>query len=821
MTISYNWLCQYIDTDISFDACCELLTDIGLEVEGTSSYQSVAGGLEGLVIGHVLSCEQHPDADRLSLTQVDIGGDAPLSIVCGAPNVAAGQKVVVAPVGATLYPKDADKPLKIKKGKIRGQVSEGMICAEDEIGLGASHAGILVLPEDLQTGMPAAEYFQVENDRLIEIGLTPNRADAMSHWGVALDLAAALEARGQRVALKVPESSACPTTLDSQARLPIKLEVLDSEKCPRYLGICLDGILVQESPQWLQHRLKAIGLEPINALVDISNYVQQELGQPLHCFDYDKIAGQTIRVRSLEEGTKFLALDEKEYSLSSEDLMICDAEDKPLCMAGVFGGLESGVQDTTKAIFLELAFFAPTTVRRSSMRHNLRTDAASRFEKGVDISAAEAVLRRALHLYIELTGAKIASPVYEFYPVEQQAAQVQLRRQRIPALLGINPSEEELQAILKALQFEILSDDGQSLLLRIPMRKPDVLREADVLEEILRIYGYNRIEMSDTLKSSLSFRPKPDMNAWKNRLADSLSAQGFFEIQCLSLSRSQYFKNSSYWPFTEEELVYVNNSSNVHLDLLRPSLVMGGLEVIAHNINRQQESMRLYEFGRSYHKNTEGEYSEPESLALWLTGKQHREHWLNSKPVALDFYSLKAYCQGLLERMGYDINSLRVESQEGQDFWAYSLDWKQGKQSLLRLGRINGLLLRELGIGQEVYYAEMPLEPHRRQLSKSRVKYKALPKHPLVERDMALLLDKDFPFDKLRLLVQKQFKGLLKNLELFDVYSNAEQLGEDKKSYALRLSLQHDERTLGEGEVDKQMEKLREACVQQLGAVLR
>ena len=828
MKISLNWLKSYVQTDLPVETIAEILTNIGLEVEGQETIQSIKGGLDGLVVGEVLSCVKHPNADSLSLTTVNIGDETPLQIVCGAPNVAAGQKVIVATVGAMLYPADGE-PFKIKKGKIRGETSEGMICAEDEIGLGNSHSGIMVLDTNATAGMPARDYInsiggykgkKVEVDTIIEIGLTPNRSDATGHLGVAFDLAAAMQINypGEGTFQK-PDI----TRFSLQStELPIEVVVEDEARCPRYSGLCIKGVKVAESPQWLKTRLEAIGLSPINNIVDITNFVLHELGQPLHAFDYDKIEGHQVRVKTLAEGTKFLCLDEVERELHEEDLMICNANSKGMCIAGVFGGLHSGVANETVNIFLESAHFHPKSTRRTSMRHLLRTDAASCFEKGTDPNITIFALKRAALLIQEIAGGTIASDIIDIYPNPVARPQVVLKYKNITRLIGKELSKEEIHKILWVLDMPISDETEIGCTVAVPTNKSDVLREVDVIEEILRIYGYNLVEAPETLHSVLSFQPKPDPMKLRGRVSEWLAALGFNEMMALSLTKSSYYQDL--YPIAKEELVFVNNTSNQQLDLMRPTMLLGGLEAVLHNQNRQTSDLFLYEFGKTYRSKGE-KYIENQFLSLIVSGQRLPESWLNPTKAKAGFYTLKAYVETVFAKLGIDLQNPRIQSTviEGEKPWAYAISLydKSINKELLTMGRVHPELTYELDIKNSVFYAEINWDAVLMLMGRQKIQYQPLPKFPTMRRDLALVVDKTVSFEQILNIARRQGKKLLKDTNLFDVYENEEHLGEGKKSYAVSFLFLDENKTLKDSDVDSVMDKLMQNYEKELNALIR
>ncbi|MBV6652432.1 MAG: phenylalanine--tRNA ligase subunit beta, partial [Mameliella sp.] len=739
MKVSLNWLKEYIDIDHSPEEVSAMLTGIGLEEEGMERVESIRGGLEGVVVGHVIECGQHPDADRLSLTKVDIGGEAPLQIVCGAPNVAQGQKVMVATVGTTLYPTGSEEPLKLKKGKIRGQVSEGMICAEDELGTGTSHDGILVLPEATPVGTPARTYFNIEIDHVYEIGLTPNRSDATNHLGVAKDLAAYLKVNHSH-----NEGVHLPSVDDFNAddhSLVVDIEVEDAHACPRYAGLTIKGITVAESPNWLKNRLLSIGLRPINNVVDVTNFILHELGQPLHAFDMAKVKGQKVIVKTLPKDSKFTTLDEVERVLTGEDLMICNGEGEGMCIAGVFGGIGSGVTESTTEVFLESAHFNAKTIRRTSMGHNLRTDAAKVFEKGSDPNIVVYALKRAAMLIKELAGGTISSEITDLYPNPVKPVEVQVSYAHTNRLIGIDIPKEQMHSILKALEMEILSDDGATFTVAVPTNKSDVTREADVIEEILRIYGYNEVPIPTQVKTGINIAPQPDPTLLQDKIGDFLAANGFNEMMALSLSRSQYYKEI-FQALEDSKLVYINNTSGAQLDIMRPDMLFSGLEAILHNQNRQQSRLKLFEFGRTY-QHGDGKIDEQKHLSLFLVGERHAETWLDVRKGNTDYYALKASVENILARLGmqgYQATALR------DDTFAFGMEFHRGPQTLVRFGKANPKLVKAMGIRGEVYYADFNWDNLVKARRKYKLSYEELNKFPSSRRDLALVIDNSVKF---------------------------------------------------------------------------
>lgn len=802
MKISLNWLKEYLKIDLDVEEICQILTSIGLEVAGYEQIESIKGGLKGLVIGEVKTCEAHPDSDHLHITTVDLGDGRLTPIVCGAPNVAAGQKVVVATIGTVLY--DGDKEFVIKKSKIRGQESEGMICAEDEIGIGHDHKGIIVLPQSAETGMPAAEYYGITSDYAIEIDITPNRVDGASHLGVARDLAAYLK-QSRDIDYSLPSVEAFAPDSNTAG---LTIEVLRPEACPRYAGVCIEGVEVKESPEWLRTRLKAIGLNPINNIVDITNFILFELGQPLHSFDKDKVKGNKVVIRSFPTGTPFVTLDGIERKLDENDLMVCNAEE-PMCIAGVFGGLESGITEQTTNVFLESACFDPVFVRKTARRHGINTDASFRFERGTDPNLVIYALKRAALLIKELAGGKITSDIIDIYPNPVQDFEVEVKYAHIDRLIGKQIGKENIKKILKSLEIKIVREDDEKLMLLIPPYRVDVRREADVIEDILRIYGFNNIEVPAKVNSTMSYSEKPDDYRLKNVIGDLLAANGFNEIMNNSLTKAAYFEGlETYKP---ENTVMLFNPLSSDLNAMRQSLLFGGLETIAYNINRKSHNLRLFEFGKVYtfHKkegdNHLKQYQEENRLALFISGHKNTASW-NSREVSSDFFTLKAYGEMVLSRLGLQSDYLTTE-ENNQDIFREGLDYSQNGKHLLSIGVVSSKLLKAFDIGQDVYYADFSWENILKTLKNHTITFRPLPKFPAVKRDLALLLDKKISFKEVKEIALRTEKHLLKNVSLFDVYEG-EKLGADKKSYAVSFTLQDDEKTLTDKQIDKIMNKL-------------
>ena len=808
MKISYNWLKQFLQTDWEVNKTSELLTDLGLEVEGVETIESIKGSLEGVVVGEVLTCIQHPNADRLKLTTVDLGSGDPVQIVCGAPNVAVGQKVPVATIGTMLYD-DLGVGFKIKKGKIRGEESHGMICAEDELGLGASHDGILILDDKLKSGTKAADVFNIEVDKVFEIGLTPNRADAMSHYGVARDFRAGLIQHGINLELITPSVSDFQV---DERRLRIDVEVSKKELAPRYCGISIVDVEVKDSPEWIQNRLKSIGITPKNNIVDITNYVLHELGQPLHAFDAEKIEGNKVLVKTLESGTKFTSLDGVERELHSEDIMICDAASNPLCIAGVFGGINSGVTEKTTSIFLESAYFDPVFIRKTAKRHALNTDASFRFERGIDINFTKYALKRAAILIKEYSNGKIASDVMDFYPEKMEDFQVFLSYENAFRLIGQEIDKETINNILASLEIKISSETEGGLGLTIPSYRVDVQREADIIEEILRVYGYNNIKFSHKLNSSISFNNNKDIYL-ENIIANQLTSLGFNETMANSLTKEDYISLSKNLK-TEFNVSMLNPLSN-DLKVLRQSLLFSGLESISYNINRKNNSLKLYEFGKTYHKYDHG-YQEDKHLTLFISGTRTKDTWTNSSQNS-DFFYLKGIITSILERLG--ISNVKTGPTKS-DIFSEGLVFSLGKKKLLEFGVVNRQILKEFGIKQEVLFADFDWSSMLSISGKKTMKVSNLTKFPLVKRDLALLLDEKVTFKEIYDLAFQSERNLLKDVDLFDVYQG-EKLPEGKKSYAVSFVLQDKNKTLEDRQIDKIMQKLQQSFEKNLQAVLR
>ncbi|MGI9552508.1 MAG: phenylalanine--tRNA ligase subunit beta [Aurantibacter sp.] len=808
MKISYNWLKQFIPIDFEADKTGEMLTNLGLEVGGIETYESVKGGLQGVVVGHVLSCGKHPNADRLKLTTVDVGLKKSLQIVCGAPNVAKGMKVAVATIGTTLYDEKGE-PWKIKKGKIRGESSEGMICAEDELGLGTDHDGIIELDPALKPGTPCSEVFELENDQVFEIDLTPNRADAMSHLGVARDLKAGLEQLKINKKLMTPSVGKFHVDIRSR-KLQVKVE--NNKLAPRYCGITLDNLTVQPSPDWLKNRLNAIGVGTKNNVVDITNYVLHELGQPLHAFDADRIYDKNIIVKTVEKGTKFMTLDGEEHILHEDDLMICDAE-KPMCIAGVFGGINTGVTDKTKSIFLESAYFDPVTIRKTAKRHGLNTDASFRFERGIDIENVEYALKRAALLIREIAGGDITSDIVDFYPKQFEDHQVFLSFDKIDKLVGAEIPRDTIKSILASLQIKVKSVTESGLGLAIPSFRVDVRREVDVIEEILRVYGYNNVESRQKLNASIAATSKFEDHKLEQKIGDQLASQGFFEIMTNSLTSPEYVGLSN--NLEDKASVTMLNPLSGDLSAMRQSMLFTGLEAISHNINRKKQNLKFFEFGKTYSNEKNGQ-NELRHLSLYLTGNQREDSWISATKTN-DFFFLKTVVENVLVRLG--VTSTDSEPTEN-DMVSEGLSLKWKKKQLVSFGLVNKFVLKKFDIKQEVLFADFNWDNVSALAAKNEIAFSAIPKYPEVKRDFALLLDDDVPFKKIYDLGFHTEKKLIKNINLFDVYKGSK-LPKGKKSYAVSFTLQNEKSTLTDKQIDKIMDKLRARYEKELGAELR
>lgn len=807
MTISYKWLSDYLPVIVDPERLSRILTSIGLEVESMQSYEEVKGGLKGLVIGEVLQTEKHPNADKLTLTQVNTGGPEPLQIVCGAPNVAAGQKVVVAPAGTTIYPVTGD-PLTMKVAKIRGVESHGMICAEDEIGLGDSHAGILVLAPDAPVGTPAADYFNPYTDIIYEIGLTPNRMDAMSHWGVARDVCAYLSHHDKKeLRPRLPvQNGFKPDNLS----LPVTVSIENEAACPRYSGVSITNVQIGPSPAWLQQKLKAIGLRPINNIVDITNYIQHETGQPLHAFDADQITGHKVIVKNLPAATPFVTLDEKERTLNGEELMICD-EKGGMCIAGVFGGLHSGVTDNTRHIFLESAFFEGIGIRKTSFRHLLRTDAASRFEKGTDISATVLVLKRAAALIREICGGEIASDIVDVYPKKKEKAEVVVKWHYIKKLSGKNYHPDSVKDILSSLGFEIIKEGIDELRVSVPYHKPDISLPADIVEEIVRIDGLDNI----TIPEAITITPAVEENyageILREKTANYLAGLGFSEMMTNSITNAAYFSDAE-----KETMVTMKNSLSAELNILRSSLFETALEVVAHNLNYKNNTLRLFEFGKAYSTSGAGKYTETEQLCMLLSGPDHADHW-KKKGQPADFYTLKGALDAVLKLLGVQPdNAANMPVPKMDNHFAYM----HNKEILAGAGQVSKPWLDRFGIKQPVYYAGLNWALLTRLAAAKSPKIKELPRFPAVERDLALVVNKQLNWEAVEQAVQKIRLPKLRETKLFDIFES-EKLGKDKKSLAVNFTFLDEEKTLTDKEIDGWMNQIMQTLEKEVQAEIR
>ena len=808
MKISYNWLKQFIKLDWDAEKTGNLLTDLGLEIEGIEDFISIKGGLKGVVVGHVIECEQHPNADRLKVTKVDIGAHGIVQIVCGAPNITINQKVPVATIGTTLYDENGS-PWKIKKGKIRGEESHGMICAEDELGLGNNHEGIMVLNNDLIPGTLCSTIFNIENDQIFEIGLTPNRADAMSHWGVARDLKAGLLRNNVSLELITPSNSSFRVENRTHK---IDVQVDKNHLAPRYCGITISGIKVTESPQWLQSRLKAISLTPINNIVDITNYVLHELGQPLHAFDSSKISGDKVVVKTVKKGTKFTTLDGLERELHEDDLMICDIE-KPMCIAGVFGGIDSGVTDVTESIFLESAYFNPVSIRKTAKRHGLNTDASFRFERGIDPNITEYALMRASLLITEIAGGEITSDVVDIYPKKIKDHQVILNFQNTTNLIGEEIPRETIKEILTSLEIKINNITEAGLGITIPAYRNDVTREADVIEEILRVYGYNKIQFTEKLKASISSNQIVEDYQIQNKISNQLTALGFHEMMGNSLTSPKYIELSDNLS-SNHNIEMLNPLSN-DLSIMRQSMLFNALEALIYNVNRKNSNVKLFEFGKTYHNFKEGR-QEPKHLSIIVSGLKNNENWTQNSQKS-NFFYFKGIVTVLLERLGIIYFS---EIETKNPIFSEGLAHQIGDKCLVDYGIITKKIASNFDIDSEVFYADFKWDNILEQIVTENFKLKTIPKFPKVKRDLALLLDKDISFDSIRESAIKSGRNLLKNINLFDVYMG-DKLPENKKSYAISFTLQDEKKTLTDKQIDKIMKKLQQNFEKDFGATLR
>jgi phenylalanyl-tRNA synthetase beta chain len=805
MTISYKWLSEYLPVSIEPERLSKILTSIGLEVEKMENFEEVKGGLKGLVIGEVLQAEQHPNADKLKLTKVNVGNGEPLQIVCGAPNVAAGQKVIVATVGTTIYPTSGD-PLTMKVAKIRGVESYGMICAEDEIGLGNSHAGIMVLPSDVRVGQRADEYFNPYSDVIYEIGLTPNRMDAMSHWGVARDVCAYLTHHDKKELRPALPQTAFKV---DKATLPISVSIENKQACKRYSGVCIAGVKVQESPKWLQERLKSIGLRPINNIVDITNFIQHETGQPLHAFDYDQIKDHTVVVKTLAEGSPFVTLDEKERKLNSEDLMICDSKE-PMCIAGVFGGLHSGVTEGTTNIFLESAYFDPVFIRKTSFRHGLRTDAATRFEKGIDISNTVNVAKRAAMLIKEISGGTIASDIVDIYPDPEPKKEVSLKYHYLKKLSGKNYHPDTVKKILEALGFTVARESVDAITLEVPYHKPDISLPADIVEEILRIDGLDSIDIPTTISISPSIEENYKTEMLKEKTSNILAGLGFTEILTNSITNSAYFSDEE----LKTTVRLLNNLSN-ELNIMRPSMLHTALEVVSFNMNRKNNNLKFFEFGKTYSTTGVGQYNEANHLCLYLAGEVNENHW-KGKARASDIYYLKGVAEALLANLGVSYDGFEtINTNELQSGLSITVNGEK----ILELGKVNTRLASKFDIKQPVFFADFYWDVILKHAGKQ-VQLNEIPKYPSVERDLAMVVPKSMKYKEISERIDKLKLTKLRDVKLFDVFES-EKLGKDKKSMAVNFTFLDEEKTLTDKEIDSWMSRIMTTLEKELNAEIR
>ena len=820
MNISYKWLKEYVDFNLSPQEVCDALTSTGLEVDALEEVQSIKGGLKGLYVGKVLTCDVHPNSDHLHVTTVDLGHENPSQIVCGAPNVAAGQKVIVADLGCVLY--DGDKEFVIKKSKLRGVESCGMICAEDEIGVGTSHDGIIVLPDDAQVGMPAAEYYNLESDWLIEVDITANRSDALSHWGVARDLYAWLKSNGYETTLHRPDCSEFAVECND---LPIEVEIQNTDACKRYACVSIKDCEVKESPEWLQNKLRVIGLRPINNIVDITNYIMMAYGQPMHCFDADMVTGKKIVVRTQPEGTKFVTLDGVEHTLGEHDLSICNAEE-PMCIAGICGGKGSGTYDTTRDVVLESAYFHPTWIRKSARRHGLSTDSSFRFERGVDPNATNYALKQAAILCKQLAGGKVAMEICDVYPNPIEDAKVRLDYDYVHTLVGKTIEPETIKSICESLEMKITAEDDKGINIDVPAYRVDVTRPCDVVEDILRIYGYNNVEIPTQLKSCLVIKGEEDKkHKMTNIVSEQLVGSGFNEILNNSLTRGAYYDNHNAWP--ADNSVKIMNPLSSDLSVMRQTLLFGGLESIEHNAKRKNGNLRFFEFGNVYHflperqndENPMDAYLEQNHLALWLTGKRVEGSWAHADEDS-SFYELMAYVENILSRIGLN-PAATVRMKSDNDVFAAGLTIEnRGGKKLIEMGILSKKVLKAADIDRPVYYAELNWTLLMKAVRKNEVLYSEISKYPAVSRDLALLVDEKVEFADIEQIARQTEKKLLKSVELFDVYEG-KNLPEGKKSYAVNFILQDETKTLNDKQIEAIMSKLTTNLKNKLGAELR
>lgn len=822
MKISYKWLKDLLTFDLSAEETSVYLTNCGLEVEGLDTFETVKGGLKGLVIGEVLTCEAHPNSDHLHVTTVNVGQEEPLHIVCGAPNVAAGQKVVVATIGTTLY--DGDESFTIKKSKLRGEPSEGMICAEDEIGLGSNHDGIMVLDPSAVPGTPAAQYFQVESDTVFEIGLTPNRCDAISHVGVARDLYAALMQNGVECSpLILPNVSELKPAANAQFRVNVTVE--NTKACPRYTGLLLDNVNVSDSPEWLQTKLKSVGIRPINNVVDVTQFIMLELGQPMHAFDADMITGNQVVVKNLPEGTPFVTLDGNEVKLSADDLMICNAEEG-MCIAGVYGGLKSGVTANTTRLFLESAYFNPVSIRKTAKRHGLKTDASFRYERGCDPDITVYAIKRAAELIIELTGASVISDIMDNYPVKIEPAQITLDYDLVNKVAGKEIDRQTVSKILLMLGMEVQTTGDDQLLVTVPLNKCDVTRPIDLIEEILRIYGYNNIEIPDVLTYKLDKHENVDV-AYQMQMTISnyLADNGFFEVMNNSLTKFDYAQKFDF--INENEAVKLLNPLSNELNVMRQSLLFSGMENVERNVNNKNANLRLFEFGKTYHLNTDStretdvvnRYQERQEFVMFVTGKEGEDSW-NHRAADLDLFYLKNMVENVLVKVNFPMQKLVLTTDGQMRMFSDQVIYKCGDETVVTVGLLNQVVLKQFGMKKPVYYAEFNMETLVKMISGQSVKYQQISTCPAVKRDLALVVDKNVLYDTLEKIGYKYGSKLVKNISLFDVYEG-DKIQEGKKSYALNFVLQNPDKTLTDEEINKVMNKLIAAYEREVGASLR
>lgn len=820
MNISYKWLKEYVDFDLTAQQVADALTSTGLEVDALEEVQSIKGGLKGLYVGKVLTCEAHPNSDHLHVTTVDLGKGEPSQIVCGAPNVAAGQKVIVADLGCVLY--DGDKEFVIKKSKLRGVESNGMICAEDEIGVGTSHDGIIVLPEDAVVGTPAAEYYNLESDWLIEVDITANRADGLSHWGVARDLYAWLKSNGYETKMHRPDCS--KFTVDNHD-LPIEVKIENTEACKRYACVSVSDCEVKESPDWLKNKLNTIGLRPINNIVDITNYVMMAYGQPLHTFDADMVKGRQIVVKTMPEGTPFQTLDGEEHKLSDRDLAICNAEE-PMCIAGVFGGKGSGTYETTKNVVLESAYFHPTWIRKSARRHGLSTDASFRFERGVDPNGTIYALQQAAILCKELAGGKVSMEIVDVYPEKMENAVVDLTYKYVQGLVGKEIPTDKIKAICESLEMKVLEETAEGLKLEIPAYRVDVTRPCDVVEDILRIYGYNNVEIPTQLKGSLVIKGDEDQkHKLANVVSEQLVGEGFNEILNNSLTKGAYYEGHN--AYAAENCVKIMNPLSTDLNVMRQTLLFGGLESVQHNVNRKRSNLRFFEFGNVYTFDPEKKndddpmqaYKEQYHAALWLTGKRVEGSWIHANEES-SFYELSAYVENILRRIGVKPGMIVRKKSENDIFSAGVTIENRGGKKLIEMGIITKKLLKQFGLDAPVFYAELNWTALMKVIKKNEVLYTEVPKFPAVSRDLALLVDNSVEFAQIEQIARQTEKKLLKKVELFDVYEG-DKLPAGKKSYAVNFILQDEEKTMGDKQIEAIMNKLIAQLKKQFNAELR